>query len=175
MLSVERFDISGRVMWIAVIFDDRIDGITFSLDGRTYLEKRINSLVDFLVKRGVKVNPERKKSPFTKLVYDVVVGKLDNGEALKYLSFRGVTPFERKVYEILTKNVKRGSVITYGELAGLARTSPRAIGGAMKRNPYPAVVPCHRVVSAGGMGFYTPKIEYKKFLLELEGVEKWTE
>ncbi len=174
MLSVERFDISGRAMWIAVISGDRIDGITFSLDGRGYLEERIAALTGFLAKRGIKVNLEVEKSPFTKLVHDVTVGKLDNEEAMKYLSFRGVTPFERKVYEILTKNVKRGSVITYGELAGLAGTSPRAIGGAMKRNPYPVVVPCHRVVSSGGMGFYTPKMEYKKFLLELEGVEKWT-
>ncbi|WP_461866310.1 methylated-DNA--protein-cysteine methyltransferase [Thermococcus sp.] len=175
MLSVERFKISGREFWIAVIFEDKINGITFSLDGRGYLKERINSLVDFLIKRNVNVDLEKRMSPFTKLVHDTLIGKIDNEETMKYLSFRGVTPFEQKVYEILTKNVKRGNVITYGELAKLGRTSPRAVGGAMKRNPYPIIVPCHRVVSSDGMGFYTPKIEYKRFLLSLEGVEKWTE
>ncbi len=175
MLNVQKFRISGRDFWIALIFDERIEGLTFSLDDRDYLMERIDSLVEFLVKRNVHVNLEEKKSPFTELVYEVAVGKLDNEEAIKYLSFRGVTSFERKVYEILTKNVKRGNVITYGELAELAGTSPRAVGGAMKRNPYPIIVPCHRVISSKGIGFYTPNIEYKKFLLSLEGVKEWTE
>ena len=43
----------------------------------------------------------------------------------------------------------------------------------MRRNPYPIVVPCHRVVASNGLGNYTPKVEYKKFLLMLEGVREW--
>lgn len=175
MLSIERFRISGRDFWVAVIFDEKIDGLTFSIDGRGYLEERIEAMSRFLMKRGVDVNLKPGKSLFTKLIHDVLIGKLTNSEAMKYLSFRGVTPFERKVYGILTKNVKRGSVITYGRLAELAGTSPRAVGGVMRRNPYPIIVPCHRVVSSRDLGFYTPKIEYKKFLLGLEGVEVWTE
>lgn len=72
------------------------------------------------------------------------------------------------------KNVKRGSVITYGDLAKALNTSPRAVGGAMKRNPYPIVVPCHRVVAHDGIGYYSSGIEEKKFLLEIEGVKEWT-
>ena len=103
-----------------------------------------------------------------------MVGELDNGKALSELSFEGVTPFERRVYEWLTKNVKRGAVITYGSLAKALETSPRAVGGAMKRNPYPIIVPCHRVVASDGIGHYNLGIEEKKFLLELEGVKEWT-
>ncbi len=44
----------------------------------------------------------------------------------------------------------------------------------MKRNPYPIVVPCHRVVARDGIGYYTPRLEEKVFLLGIEGVEVWT-
>ncbi len=176
MLSVERFRISDRDLWIAVIFEKKIDGITFSLDGRSFLDERIRSLTSFLTARGANVDVRHMdiKSPFPDMVLETVTGEIENEVLLRELSFRGVTPFERRVYEFLTKRIKRGNVITYGELARALGTSPRAIGGAMRRNPYPLVVPCHRVVSADGIGYYTPKISYKRFLLEIEGVKKWT-
>ncbi|MEO2151735.1 MAG: methylated-DNA--[protein]-cysteine S-methyltransferase, partial [Thermococcus sp.] len=121
-----------------------------------------------------RVSLDVQPSNYTELVYRVMVGELDNGKALSELSFKGVTPFERRVYEWLTKNVKRGAVITYGSLANALGTSPRAVGGAMKRNPYPIIVPCHRVVASDGIGHYNIGIEEKKFLLELEGVKEWT-
>lgn len=174
MLSIESFEIGGRRMWIAVIHGEEIHGITFSLDGRLFLNERLKALASFLVRRNVDVNLKEEKSEFPGIVFRTLRGEMDNGETFGLLSLRGLTPFERKVYEVLTKKVKRGEVISYGRLADMVKSSPRAIGGAMKRNPYPIVVPCHRVVSSRGIGYYTPKIEYKKFLLEIEGVEKWT-
>lgn len=176
MLDVRRFRISGVELWIAVIFGEKIDGIVFSLDGRGFLEKRVHNLTSFLNARGVDVDVQRvdTNSPFPDMVMGTLTGEIENAVLLKELSFNGVTPFERRVYEFLTKRIKRGNVITYGELAKALGTSPRAIGGAMRRNPYPPVVPCHRVVSADGIGYYTPKIDYKLFLLEIEGVKKWT-
>ena len=174
MISIEKFEIFGREIWIAVMFEEKIDGITFSFDGYEYLMERINSLKTFLERRNVSVDLAEEKTDYPAIVYDVLVGRIGNEDALKFLSFRGVTSFERKVYEILTKKVKRGSVISYGELARMLSTSPRAIGNAMKRNPYPIVVPCHRVVLKSGLGNYTPKKEYKKILLEIEGVKGWT-
>ncbi|NJE11348.1 methylated-DNA--protein-cysteine methyltransferase [Thermococcus sp. MAR1] len=173
MLSVGRFDIAGREVWIGVVHSEKIQGITFSLE-REQFESNINRLLAFLRKRGVSVDAARKKSQYPSLVMEVITGELNNEELLSMLSFEGVTPFERRVYEWLTKNVKRGSVITYGNLAKAVGTSPRAIGGAMKRNPYPIVVPCHRVVARDGIGYYTPRLEEKMFLLEIEGVEGWT-
>ncbi len=173
MLAVERFRVNGRDVWIGVIFHGRIQGISFAFTRGELLE-RIRNLAEFLRRRNVSVSLDVQPSNYTELVYRVMVGELENEKALSELSFEGVTPFERRVYEWLTKNVKRGAVITYGSLANALRTSPRAVGGAMRRNPYPIIVPCHRVVSREGIGHYNLGIEEKKFLLELEGVKKWT-
>ena len=173
MLSVERFRIAGREVWIAVFWEENIQGITFALD-REQFERNIARLEGFLRRRGVDIDTTPGKSRYPALVRDVIEGGTDNAGVLPELSFEGVTPFERRVYEWLTKNVKRGSVITYGNLARALSTSPRAIGGAMKRNPYPIVVPCHRVVAKDGIGYYTPRLEEKVFLLRIEGVERWT-
>lgn len=74
--------------------------------------------------------------------------------------------------------VPAGKVVTYKELARKLQTSPRAIGGAMRRNPYAPVVPCHRVVSAtlelgGFQGSADPNsdsLKRKRELLLSEGV-----
>ena len=173
MLAVERFRVNGRDVWIGVIFHGRIQGISFAF-ARGELLERIRNLAEFLRRRNVSVSLDVQPSNYTELVYRVLIGELENEKALPELSFEGVTPFERRVYEWLTKNVKRGTVITYGSLAKALETSPRAIGGAMKRNPYPIIVPCHRVVSREGIGHYNLGIEEKMFLLELEGVKEWT-
>jgi len=173
MISVEKFRIGGRTVWIAVVHDEKIDGITFSLD-RKLLDENLKRITGFLRRRGVSIDPKPGDAEYPSIVRDVIEGKLDNEDALRLLSFRGLTPFEGKVYEWLTKRVKRGEVISYGELAKALGTSPRAIGGAMKRNPYPIVVPCHRVVSKNGLGYYTPRLDEKVFLLEIEGVKTWT-
>ncbi|WP_457743152.1 methylated-DNA--protein-cysteine methyltransferase [Thermococcus sp.] len=173
MLAVERFRINDKDVWIGVIFHGKIQGISFAFR-REELLGRIRDLAEFLRKRNISVSLDVRPSAYTELVYRVLTGELDNEKALGELSFEGVTPFERRVYEWLTKNVKRGELITYGSLAKALGTSPRAIGGAMRRNPYPVVVPCHRVVSKGGIGYYSSGIEEKKFLLELEGVKEWT-
>ena len=173
MLSVEIFEIAGREVWIAVFWREKIQGITFALDQKQF-ERNVERLSGFLRKRGVDVGLTRESSDYPALVRDVIIGRVDNADVLDELSFEGVTPFERRVYEWLTKNVKRGSVITYGNLARALDTSPRAIGGAMKRNPYPIVVPCHRVVAKDGIGYYTPRLDEKVFLLKIEGVEGWT-
>ena len=173
MLAIERFRVNGRNVWVGVIFHGRIQGISFAFT-RGQLLERVSNLSEFLRKRGVSLSLDVQPSNYTELVYRVMVGDIDNEEALRELSFEGVTPFERRVYEWLTKNVKRGAVITYGNLARALETSPRAIGGAMKRNPYPIVVPCHRVVASDGIGYYSSGIEEKRFLLELEGVKEWT-
>jgi methylated-DNA-[protein]-cysteine S-methyltransferase len=173
MLSVEKFKIADKVVWIGVIFSGRVQGIAFAFDRGT-LMRRVRSLAQHLQKRGTNVSLDIQPSGYPEKVFEVLIGELDNADFLPELSFEGVTPFEKRVYEWLTKNVKRGSVITYGSLARELGTSPRAIGGAMKRNPYPIVVPCHRVVAYDGIGYYSSGIEEKKFLLEIEGVKEWT-
>jgi methylated-DNA-[protein]-cysteine S-methyltransferase len=83
--------------------------------------------------------------------------------------------FPRTVYETLRRDVGWGETVSYGELAEMAGRprAARAVGNAMSRNPVPIVVPCHRVVAAGGrIGGYGPSgVPTKRFLLALEGVE----
>ncbi|MBU1199120.1 MAG: MGMT family protein [Nanoarchaeota archaeon] len=85
------------------------------------------------------------------------------------------TPFQKRVYKLL-KTVPRGKVTTYGVLAKKLKTSPRAIGQAMRTNPFAPKVPCHRVVSAdGSIGGFKGKIKGKAIsekiaLLRKEGV-----
>jgi methylated-DNA-[protein]-cysteine S-methyltransferase len=83
--------------------------------------------------------------------------------------------FPRTVYETLRQEVGWGETVSYGELAEMAGRprAARAVGNAMSRNPVPIIVPCHRVVAAGGsIGGYGPSgIRTKRLLLALEGVE----
>jgi methylated-DNA-[protein]-cysteine S-methyltransferase len=72
-----------------------------------------------------------------------------------------------------TARIPYGSVSSYREVAGEAGSpnAYRAAGNALGSNPIPIVVPCHRVLHAGGgLGGYTGGLERKRFLLELEGV-----
>ncbi|MGC1479471.1 MAG: MGMT family protein [Chthoniobacterales bacterium] len=66
------------------------------------------------------------------------------------------TPFQEKVYEV-TRTIPRGHVVSYKTLAeAVGCRAPRAIGQAMRANPYAPGVPCHRVIAAdrtlGGFG-----------------------
>ena len=79
--------------------------------------------------------------------------------------------FSRKVLEA-TGRIPYGSVATYGEMARRAGSprAARAAGNALHDNPVPIVVPCHRVVPAGGgIGKYGGEEWRKKLLLRLEG------
>lgn len=59
--------------------------------------------------------------------------------------------FERRVYEVV-RTIPAGATLTYGEIATRLGDpdAVRAVGAALGRNPCPLVVPCHRVVAAGG-------------------------
>jgi methylated-DNA-[protein]-cysteine S-methyltransferase len=83
------------------------------------------------------------------------------------------TPFQRKLVDAL-RAVPRGEVVSYGELAALAGRpgAPRAAGALCAANRFAFLVPCHRVVSAHGIGGYgSAGVEVKRRLLALEGVE----
>ena len=80
---------------------------------------------------------------------------------------------EQKVYKKLL-DVPKGQITTYGELAkavGL-KNGQRLIGKIMNKNPYPVLVPCHRVVmSTGKIGGYAYGENDKRKMLSDEGVK----
>jgi methylated-DNA-[protein]-cysteine S-methyltransferase len=100
---------------------------------------------------------------------------LRDGEAafpLDSLDWGACTPFQEKVLRELAR-IPRGRVISYGDLAtraGVPRAA-RAVGAVMAWNPFPLVLPCHRVVrSSGETGRYGGGAAMKRALLEREGV-----
>lgn len=89
------------------------------------------------------------------------------------LDGRAVTPFFARVYT-LTRAIPAGATQSYGEIAASlgAKGASRAVGQALARNPFPVVVPCHRVLAHGGAagGFSASGgLVTKARLLELEG------
>ena len=80
---------------------------------------------------------------------------------------------EQKIYKKLLE-VPKGQITTYGELAkavGL-KNGQRAVGKIMNKNPYPVIIPCHRVVmSTGKIGGYAYGEHVKIKMLNDEGIE----
>ena len=81
------------------------------------------------------------------------------------------TAFQQAVYRALIQ-VPFGQTTTYGLLAAQAGYpgAARAVGTAMRNNRLVIVVPCHRVLAAGGLGGYSCGLEIKRRLLRLEGI-----
>jgi methylated-DNA-[protein]-cysteine S-methyltransferase len=92
------------------------------------------------------------------------------------LDMEQTPPFERSVYE-RARTIPPGQTRTYGELArdlGGPPGSARAVGQALGRNPFAIVVPCHRVLAAGGaLGGFSARggVKTKQRLLAIEGAK----
>jgi methylated-DNA-[protein]-cysteine S-methyltransferase len=89
------------------------------------------------------------------------------------LDLAGLPDFDRRVYEI-ARAIPPGETLTYGAIAQRLGQpgAAREVGAALGRNPFPLVVPCHRVVAAGGKlgGFSAAQgTVTKRRLLEIEG------
>lgn len=89
------------------------------------------------------------------------------------LDMTGLPEFDRQVYA-LTLDIKAGETRTYGDIASALGdiALARNVGQALGRNPFPIIVPCHRVVGAEGRmtGFSAPGgIDAKRRLLKIEG------
>ena len=82
------------------------------------------------------------------------------------------TPFQCRVWNA-TRQVPRGGTTTYGELARQVGAGPdgaRAVGRCMAQNPWPPLVPCHRVLGKdGGLTGFAGGLDTKRRMLEMEG------
>lgn len=90
----------------------------------------------------------------------------------KFLDMKVCGKFQRRV---LTKvmRIPKGKVSTYGRLAGRSGVSrgARATGNALATNPYPLIIPCHRVIrSDGSLGGFGGGLKMKEALLLMEGI-----
>lgn len=87
------------------------------------------------------------------------------------------TEFQRRVWAAINA-IPRGEVLTYGQVAKLIRSAPRAVGQACGANWFPIVIPCHRVTATGGLGGFSNHddatgfhVGVKRWLLAHEGVQ----
>jgi methylated-DNA-[protein]-cysteine S-methyltransferase len=127
--------------------------------------------------------PIRSEHDLARLMRGVLRGEVRARELIAASDLSDCTVFERSVLTALAK-VRHGSSVSYGELAA-AIGSPRAaraVGGALGKNPIPLLLPCHRVLSASGIGGYggsagsrwrpggKAPLDFKRALLASEGV-----
>lgn len=87
------------------------------------------------------------------------------------------TAFQHRVWSAISA-IPRGQVLTYGQVAKLIRSAPRAVGQACGANWFPLIIPCHRVTASGGLGGFSNHddetgfhLGVKRWLLAHEGVE----
>lgn len=77
--------------------------------------------------------------------------------------------FQRRVWNAICA-IPRGSVRTYGQVAKLLDSHPRAVGQACGANWFPLVIPCHRVTASGGLGGFASSDDEHGFTLT---VKRW--
>jgi methylated-DNA-[protein]-cysteine S-methyltransferase len=83
-----------------------------------------------------------------------------------------LTAFQKKVLA-LTKKIPKGKIATYGLLAKILGTIhfSRAVGNALNKNPFPIIIPCHRVIKGNGyVGGFAKGTDAKVKLLKEEGI-----
>jgi methylated-DNA-[protein]-cysteine S-methyltransferase len=120
----------------------------------------------------VKENPPPKWiQDLVKMIQDHLAGNAQDFSQVP-LDLTSFSPFFKKIYQ-LTQKIPSGQTKTYGELAAHAKSpmAARAVGMAMARNPFPIVVPCHRVLGKNKKltGFsLLGGIKTKEKLLKLE-------
>ena len=91
------------------------------------------------------------------------------------LDMDGIPPFRQSIYAVL-RGIPAGATLSYGDIAAALgdRAAARDVGEAMGKNPFPIIVPCHRVLAAGGKvgGFSAAGgITTKLRLLQIEGAQ----
>lgn len=122
------------------------------------------------------VNTHRMETVKEHPVLDQVISYLDTyfdgcAQDLSSLPLAPIgTDFEKRVWTYL-QSIPYGQTVTYGQIAqDLQVNSAQAIGGAVGRNPWSILVPCHRVLGAGNrLTGYASGVEKKAWLLQREG------
>jgi methylated-DNA-[protein]-cysteine S-methyltransferase len=162
------------------LFDTAVGrcGIAWNADGivGVQLPERHENATRTRLQRRYPNAHEASPPPYIQQVIDRITGLL-RGEQSDLttvpLNMGDVPPFNQAVYAI-ARNIPPGATLSYGDIATQLgdRSVARQVGEAMGQNPFPLIVPCHRVLAAGGKlggfsaaGGATTKLR----LLEIEG------
>jgi len=129
--------------------------------------------------RGTSLDIDKRKndptplwiSEIAKRINNHLLGNPDNFLDI-HLHFEKLTPFQKKVFTIV-RQIPSGQVLTYKEIAIKAKSplACRAIGQIMSRNPFPFIIPCHRVIGTNTLGGFSLKggSKTKELMLQREG------
>jgi methylated-DNA-[protein]-cysteine S-methyltransferase len=122
----------------------------------------IFSIGNVLVKAEWVLDGRKARQPKTEFLAHVVkqINRFWQGYTVFFPidMLRQGTIFRIKVLDELCR-IPVGETRTYADLAAELGSSPRAIGGACRNNPFPLLIPCHRVVSKSGFGGYAGKTD----------------
>lgn len=160
--------------WVGlVVSDGGVEALSFGHARRDRVQQRLANVlrVDSL---PLTRSPEGPLLDFIEKLQRYAAGEqVDLSEIPTVDSDR--TPFQQRVIRRL-KRVGYGETMTYAELAASAGSprAARAVGSVMARNRVPLIIPCHRVLAAGGRlgGFSAPHgLEMKQYLLRMEAGE----
>jgi methylated-DNA-[protein]-cysteine S-methyltransferase len=120
---------------------------------------------------GISFSAERPKVPMPPEEKEAILRCWLGGEKVPWdlLDLSGLTEFQREVLSFVA-SIPPGETLTYGQVAErLGRPkAARAVGSALAANPFPLIIPCHRVVGSKDIGGYSLGVDLKKRLLEVE-------
>lgn len=165
VISLYTKKISG--VWFGVASDEeKLFATTFSF-GKEIALRNLLSAIPY----DVSFQQQEKASPFTERVV-VLLNDIYSGKEVSHsfsLATDHLSSYTRRVIETVSL-VPLGYVTSYGSVAEAAGGSPRAVGRVMALNPFPLIVPCHRVVRSdfkpGGYGL---GLDVKLEILRREG------
>jgi methylated-DNA-[protein]-cysteine S-methyltransferase len=155
-------------------------GIVWSPRGISGVEiagKSEQAARDRLLRRRAGAREASPPPGVQRVIADIVA--LLNGEPKELrhvaLDLDGVPDFNRRVYDV-ARTIGPGATLSYGEIAARLgeRNQARDVAQALSQNPFPIIVPCHRVLAAGGKmgGFSAPGgVRTKLLMLSIEGAQ----
>jgi len=167
--------------WMAIAWrDDALIGAAFGHASRRAAELSL-ARIPGLQEAFVRVDAESEAEELPAWTIDLIdrLQRFAEGEPVGFasvpLELGHLTPFASKVVAAC-RRIPWGQTRSYGELAAECGSSgaARAVGSVMAKNRFPLIVPCHRVLAAGGEigGYSAPEgLKMKRRLLILEGVE----
>jgi methylated-DNA-[protein]-cysteine S-methyltransferase len=175
-----RFSMAGELVFfdltdspfgrVGLAWTDR-DGVFKVL--RVFLPTQDTPMADHI--RRSLPGSKRQSSEASGLILEGIRRML-RGRVLEYnlsvLNLEACTDFQRRVL-LEDRKIPRGKASTYGKIAGRVGQpkGARAVGSALATNPFPLLIPCHRVVRSNGeLGGFQSGTQMKKALLEMEGV-----
>ena len=162
------------------LFDTAIGSCAIAWSGRGVLAVQLPEADEAKTRARMRRRfPQARESsppPDVQRAVDGIVALL-RGDAIDFsavpLDLEQVPAFHRRVYEV-ARTIACGATLTYGDIAKRLGVpgEAREVGEALGRNPIPIIVPCHRVLAAGGKlgGFSAPGgVTTKRRLLAIEG------